>query len=82
MMAEATRKRILVTWDLDTWEEIATAFGVSVRTVRRWADLDDDPLPVTRMMDSGRVKARSAQIQAWVDRRFRGAQPTDDDDPR
>lgn len=77
-MADATPRRILVTWDLETWEEIAAALGVSVRTARRWAALATDPLPVT---EHGRARARSAQIQAWLDRRFRGRRPTDDDDP-
>ena len=69
-MTEATRKAVLLTWDLDTWDEIANALGVSTRTARRWAELDDDPLPVSRMDDTGRARARSAQVQAWLNRRF------------
>lgn len=70
MMAEPVRKALLVTWDLDGWQAIADALGVPVRTAKRWADLEGDPLPVTRMMAGGGVKARTAQVQAWVDRRF------------
>lgn len=80
-MAEPTRKRVLLTWDFDTWEEIAEALGVKVRTAQRWADLDNDPLPVSRMVESGRVKGRSALIQAWVDRRFKGRKPSDSEEP-
>lgn len=74
-------RRILLTWDYDTWTEIAEALGVPVRTAQRWADLAVDPLPVTRMMDSGRVKGRGELIQAWLDRRFAGRRPSPDEDP-
>lgn len=72
MAIDAPRKPILVKWDYDGWEAIAEALGVDVSTAKRWADLPDDPLPVSRMQERGWVKARAAQLQAWIDRRFAG----------
>ena len=58
--------RRVVTYDLHGWGEIALALGVTERTAQRYAEIPDDPLPLNRFM--GRVRARSEDVRAWVER--------------
>ena len=56
---------------LDGWEEITTHVEVltgitrSQRTVRRWAAMRHDPLPVTRTPGGRDVIADSLELEAW-----------------
>ena len=48
---------------------IAEHLGVSVRSVRRWARRNRDPLPLFRFLRS--VQAKRSAIDAWVERQRR-----------
>jgi len=50
---------------LESWKEIASHFGVSVRTVQSWEG--EQGLPVHRMPGArGRVYAHEEELEAWV----------------
>jgi hypothetical protein len=62
------------TMTLDGWGEISTHMEVvtgitrSERTIRRWAGLGHDPLPVRRTPGGRDVIADSLELEAWWDR--------------
>lgn len=59
---------------LDGWDEIVTHVEVvtgmtrSERTVRRWAEFVDDPLPTFRAPGGRSVLAEAGAIEAWWSR--------------
>lgn len=58
--------RRVVTYDLMSWNEIATALGVARSTAYRWSRDDVDPLPVYSFR--GRIRARSGELSEWAAR--------------
>lgn len=56
----------VVTYDLTSWNEIATALGVARSTAYRWSQEDEDPLPVYSFR--GRIRARSRELAEWARR--------------
>lgn len=57
---------------LSGWKSIAQHFGVSVRTVQRWA-LGDDPLPVKWFRS--KVVATTSELEEWFERNTRRNDP-------
>jgi hypothetical protein len=60
------QKGDLAEWDLEGWDAIAFAIGVSVRTAQRYADDPDDPMPIMRF--KGNIRAREHELRVWVKR--------------
>ena len=58
--------RRVVTYDLTSWNEIASALGVARSTAHRWSREEIDPLPVYSFR--GRVRARSSELADWAKR--------------
>jgi len=54
---------------VETWRNIAEVLGKGVRTVKYYAQLGDDRLPVQRDRSTGRVWVRYDQLMEWADRR-------------
>jgi DNA-binding transcriptional regulator YiaG len=57
--------------DIETWEKIASALGVSARTAQTWSQREVDPLPAKRVL--GRIRASSEALRAWHERQVRAA---------
>lgn len=51
---------------LEGWEEIAEALGKHPSTVRVYAGLEKDPLPVQRDLLSKRVWIWLSELKAWA----------------
>lgn len=60
------KRRIIHGLDLAGWEAIANALDIEPRTAQRWAQREDDPLPVKKFL--GRARANSDEIRAWCAR--------------
>lgn len=52
------------------WKEIAKRLGVEERTARRYAEFEEDRLPVYKDTRSGKVFAIASELDAWRERGF------------
>lgn len=55
-----------MTFDLETWAEIADHLGLAVRTAQGYAAREVDPMPTRYRL--GRTVASKADVDAWADR--------------
>lgn len=65
------KRRMVHDLDIETWEKIASALGVSTSTAKRYAECEKDPLPAKRVR--GRIRASSEALKAWHERQARAA---------
>lgn len=71
---EGSQESKVLGYDYTGWKEICDALAVSRNTAMRWAEREDDPLPVDRI--GGILRAKRAELEAWIAReaeRNRGA---------